>query len=107
VQQFVEHMPTDELHAAINEALSQLVTEVSNHLNSEQQARYIEQVENFRQEAQQVQPDKSKLTLLLHVLSFGDSLNGTLDVGSKALLLMSVAAPYVGAVAQAVERLLP
>lgn len=106
IQQIINQHDVESLRKSISEALEKLVAEVSVQLDMEQKAAYMRVAADLQQEVTKSNPDILVIEKAVKVLVFGDSLDGTLELGEKLFTAVALAAPYIGIIAHAVERLI-
>lgn len=106
VQQIFEQKDSESLRLEINKALNDLLSAVSDQLDLQQRAVYMQEAANLEQEIAKKEPNKSTIARALSVLTFGNNLNGSLALGEKAIGAIAVAAPYIVIIANGIIQLL-
>jgi len=90
----------------IQGTLEELVRQTSKFLDLSQQTLYTHHANELREELEKPQPDRTRIQRLISILSFGDQLNGTLDLGDRAFAAAVVASPYFPVLYGYIEKLL-
>ncbi len=106
IQQLVNQSDAEGLRQTITETLEKLVAEVSDQLTMQQKIVYMQAAAAIEQEIAKAEPDTTVLEKALRTLTLGDTMNGVLDLGIKTYVAVTLASPYVGVAAHAIERLL-
>ena len=106
IEQTVNQNDTDAIQRAITEILDNLVRVLANELDAAQMTAYEQAVDKLKQELVRPEPDRSRIQKLITILTFGDTLNGTLDLGAKAFTVSALVAPHLPMLYAYIEQLI-
>jgi DNA-binding MarR family transcriptional regulator len=94
IDQTISINDPEAIRQAISETLDSVVASVGDLLDLKQKAAYIETAAKLQQELEKPEPSPTVIQRLMTIISFGDTLDGTLELGQKALTAAVKAAPY-------------
>ena len=83
------------IQQAITETLDSIIKSVTDILDPDQRVAYIQTAGELRKELEQSDPNTTVIQKFMKVLSFGDALDGTLELGEKAFIASTIVAPYM------------
>lgn len=106
VQQIVSDADPAALREAIVGVVDELVKSVRAELSNAQLEVYERAAREVQEEVESDRPSPSRLQRLMGMLGFAGDLNGTLELGAKAIQLGVKAGPYLLAIQQGIARLL-
>ncbi len=106
VQQIVSEADPAALREVIVRLVDDLVNSVQSELSNAQLEVYTSAAKKLQEEVESDEPSPSHLQRLMGILGFAGDLEGTLELGAKAIELATKAGPYLLVIQQAVARLL-
>lgn len=95
----------EALRKTIAETLDSAVKRVADDLNLNQKAAYTQVASQLQEEVKKTAPDPTTLRRLMNILSFGDTLDGTLELGVKAFAVSAAVAPHIAILYECIGRL--
>ena len=105
IEQTISSTDPEAIRQAITETLGDLTRSVADVLDPNQRELYTQAAAELQKELEKSDPDPTIVQKLMRILSFGDTLDGALELGTKALAVSAKVAPYIYILYEGIRQL--